>query len=224
MLEDARPHRGDAVQPRGAMAGGRRAAASRRRARARSAPAGGACQAPSAIVQPAMWNSGNMHTVPPPPGRRGRAGIRAQPVRAVRQHDALRPAGAPAREEDDVRVALVELADRGRRSRRPRRLELGRRTGSPTRSASSRAGSRCDAPASSSRGRAYSATGRTSSTDARAFNGANTAPSFAERAEHRDRLERGVAPPQHPVAAPDRRCRAQAVGDPVRRARRSRRT
>ena len=39
----------------------------------------------------------------------GRADERPQPVGAVRQHDALRAAGAAAGEEDDVRIPLVEV-------------------------------------------------------------------------------------------------------------------
>ena len=169
------------------------------------------CQAPSAIVQPAMWNSGNMQTVPPPPGVVVAPTIRAQPVRAVREHDALRPPGAPAREEDDVRIALVELGVPGRR--------LRCRSGCPARngmSPSSRRARRAGARASGRR-EEQPRRGRTrrraatSSTDARAFSGAKTAPSFAS-------APRTPGPPRvrcRPTTAPGRRARSRCPRSPL---------
>ena len=179
------------------------------------------CQAPSAIVQPAMWNSGNMHTVPGAARGRRRADVRAQPVRAVRQHDALRPPGAPAREEDDVRIALVEVGRSGA-SAAPSR-ESRAQNGMSTRAASSAADVGVRRAAQQEPRPRVLGDGPTSSTRRPRVQRREHRADLRERREHGDRLERGVAPPQHAVAAADPEL-AQPVRDPVRLRRRSRRT
>ncbi len=68
-----------------------------------------ACQAPSAIVQPAMWNSGNMHTTPPPPADVvAPTNVRSQLVRC----ESTTPLGRPV-------LPLVKKMTCGSRSSTP---------------------------------------------------------------------------------------------------------
>ena len=158
VLEDARPHRGDAVEPRRAVARGRVAAASRRRGCARSAPGAGPATRPARSSSRPCGTAGTCTPCRAPPGVARRADVRAQPVRPVRQHDALRPAGAPAREEDDVRVALVEVGVDGPASSAPVGISGDERHVDAAPRARPRP-RRATGPHRSSRGRAYSATG-----------------------------------------------------------------
>ena len=147
------------------------------------------------------------------PARGGRgAHVGAQPVRAVRQHDAFGPTGAPAGEEDHVRIALVEIRghDRVRGTRRHLGLEG---YGDPRREF----GALIDVR-------------RTAQQQARlrvCGDGCDLVPRRArvqrrehrtdlcERREHGNGLERGLAPPQHPITPPDPDL-AQAVRDAIR--------
>ena len=162
-----------------------------------------------------------MHTVPAAARGRRRADVRAQPVRAVREHDALGPPGAAAREEDDVRVALVELGRGSGRVASP----IGTSGANGT---STRAGELARRPRRATRrtgaaaGRAYSATGATSSSDARALSGANTAPILASAA-NTGTASSDVSPHQStrsPRPTPARAARSRS-GSPAGRSRRT---
>ena len=128
VLEDPRPDRGDAVEP--GRARGARPCAGSVSASGEVARCSGqrACQAPSAIDHPAMWNSGNMQTVAAVPSGAMRLGkLRRQLTRCERTTPFGSP-GAAAREEDDVRVVFVEpgrvdvVGARGRGGGRERRV------------------------------------------------------------------------------------------------------
>ena len=110
------------------------------------------------------------------------AGMRAQVVHAMRQHHPLRLPRAAAGEEDDVRVALVQIAGvglRGRRRRRARRWRraapAGFRVAPPRSRHRPRARRRPPAPRVAPTRPSRSA----SSTPSSAFAGAKTAPIFA---------------------------------------------
>src|SRR5438552_6206423 len=126
-----------------------------------------------------MWNSGNMHTDPAPPG------VEVAPTYVRNQlarWDNTTPFGRPV-------LPLVKKMTCGSRSSTSDAsgtsvtpVGTSGENGRSTRAASSAPASTCDAPHNSSRGRAYSATEAVSSTEARAFSGANTAPIFASAA------------------------------------------
>ena len=149
-----------------------------------------------------------MHTVPAPPAVVvAPTYVRNQLVRC----DNTTPFGRPV-------LPLVKKMTCGSRSSRsdasgPSATPVGisGENGTSTRVASSAPASTCDSPHRSSRGRAYSATGAISSTDARAFSGANTAPIFASAANtgtasievsphHSTRSPRPTQSPRRPFA------------------------
>ncbi len=138
------------------------------------------CHAPSAIVQPAMWNSGNMQTVPAPPAVVvAPTYVRSQLARC----DSTTPFGRPV-------LPLVKKMTCGSRSSssaasggRAAPVGISGENGTSTRAASS-------APSLAVRRAAQQQPGvgrirrraTTSSSDARAFSGANTAPILASAA------------------------------------------
>ena len=158
-----------------------------------------------------MWNSGNMQTVPPPPGlrRRARGSVRRQLTRCE-STTPFGPAGAAAGEEDDVRIALVETVDGQRRvsTRRPQAARSAT-NGTPTARRRASAPATCDSAGQQQRRpRVLARPASPRPRDDRAFSGANTPPILASAA-NTGTASSDVSPHhKHPVAAADARRRA----------------